>query len=73
MNIQARKYKLMEWIMNLNDVKILDELFKISETSNWEVNLSEHELETIQRGLKDLHEGRITSDGLVMQKYEKYL
>jgi hypothetical protein len=73
MNIQARKYKLMEWIMNLNDVKILDELFKISETSNWEVNLSEHELETIQRGLKDFHEGRIISHDLLMQKYEKYL
>ncbi len=63
----------MEWIMNLNDVKILDELFKISETSNWEYNLSEQELKTIQKGLKDFHEGRITSDDFVMKKYEKYL
>ncbi|MES2588778.1 MAG: hypothetical protein V4622_07335 [Bacteroidota bacterium] len=73
MNIQAKKYQLIEWITNINDTKIIDSLFKISEVSNWENNLSQAEIESIERGLKDLQEGRITSHDEVMKKYEKYL
>lgn len=73
MNIQAKKYQLIEWIMNLNDIKIINQLFKISEVSNWEDNLSEEEIKSIERGLKDFKEGRVTPHEDVMKKYEKYL
>lgn len=76
MNIQAKKYQLIERIMNIDDVKIIDNLFKISSIdtdSNWEKKLSQAEIESIERGLKDLKELRVTSHEDVMKKYEKYL
>jgi hypothetical protein len=76
MNLQAKKYQLIERIMNIDNVKIIDNLFQISlvdSDSNWENNLSHTEKKSIEKGLKDLKEGRVTSHEDVMKKYEKYL
>jgi predicted transcriptional regulator len=40
---------------------------------HWEETLTQEEIESIERGLKDLEEGRIHSHETARKVYEKYL
>ncbi len=77
MNIQSEKLRLIEWISKLDDSDIITILKQIkdniSDDSKDEMNLSKEEIAGIERGLKDIEEGRIHSNESVMKKYEKYL
>lgn len=73
MNVQAKKYKLIEWITNIQDTKLIDKLVKIAEDSDWWDNISKEEKASIERGLKDLDEGRSVDHSKVKKIYEKYL
>ena len=77
MNIQSEKLRLIEWISKLDDSDIITVLKQIkdniSDESKEEMNLSKEEIAGIERGLKDIEEGRIHSHESVMKKYEKYL
>ena len=77
MNIQAEKLRLIEWISKVDDSDIITMLKQIkdniSDESKDEMNLSKEEIAGIERGLKDIEEGRIHSHESVMKKYEKYL
>ena len=77
MNIQAEKLDLIEWIAKLNDVSILKKLnelkFKYSNSIDWWDTLEKEEMESIERGLQDLKEGRIHSHETARKIYEKFL
>lgn len=77
MNIQAEKLELIEWIAKLNDVSILKKLhelkFKYHNSKDWWGTLKKEEIKSIERGLKDLKEGRVHSHETVRKIYEKYL
>lgn len=73
MNIQAKKYQLIEWITSIQDVRLIDRLAKISEESDWWDDISDAEKESIERGLKDLDEGRYVDHSEAKKLYEKYL
>ena len=77
MNIQSEKLSLIEWISRLNDNSIIERLHEIKEdyskSDDWWDSLKKEELESINRGLKDLDEGRIHSNETARKIYEKYL
>jgi hypothetical protein len=77
MNIQAEKLDLIEWIAKLNDVSILKKLnelkIKYSNSIDWWDTLEKEEMESIERGLQDLKEGRIHSHETARKIYEKFL
>ncbi len=77
MNIQTEKLDLIEWISRLNDSSVIEKLRSIKEnyakTKDWYANLNKEELESINRGLKDIEEGRLNSHEAAKQIYGKYL
>ncbi len=77
MNIQTEKLGLIEWIARLNDSSVIEKLKKIyeenSQSSDWWNEISISEKESIERGLKDIEEGRIHSHETARKVYEKYL
>jgi hypothetical protein len=77
MNIQTEKLGLIEWISKLNDISIIEKLKSIKEdyskSKDWWDRLNKEELESIERGLKDLDEGKIHSHEKARKVYEKYL
>ncbi|WP_224996899.1 hypothetical protein [Cesiribacter sp. SM1] len=57
MNIQALKYEIIEWITRTNDNSLLKTLKSIkdsnSATADWFDNLSQEEVESLNRGISD--------------------
>lgn len=76
MDIGTKKLELIEWLVKLNDISLIDYLdtLKDSELSgkDWWEDLSSEQIESINRGIKDIDEDRIHSHESVMKKYEKY-
>ena len=78
MNAYAEKIEIIQWIAGLDDKATLRQLRKIKEQSDiklHEVNdlISLKEYESIQRGIEDSANGRVTSHLEVRKKYEKLL
>lgn len=77
MNLQAEKLGLIEWIIKLNDSSVIDKLKKIheenSQQSDWWNEISLSEKESIEKGLKDIEEGRVYPHEAAKEVYEKYL
>lgn len=77
MNIQTQKLDLIEWISKLNDSSVIEKLRSIKEdyakSKDWYADLNEEELASINRGLKDIDEGRLNSHESARQIYVKYL
>ncbi|MDD2564096.1 MAG: hypothetical protein PHU27_07780 [Salinivirgaceae bacterium] len=77
MNIQTQKLDLIEWISKLNDSSVIEKLRSIKEdyakSKDWYADLNAEELASINRGLKDIDEGRLNSHESARQIYVKYL
>jgi len=77
MNIQTEKLGLIEWISKLNDTSIIEKLRSIKEdysrSKDWWDSLNREEIESIERGLKDLKDGKVHSHETARKVYEKYL
>jgi hypothetical protein len=77
MNIQAEKLELIEWITKLNDSSVIAKIRELKSSyyhsKDWWDSLKKEELESIERGLKDMEEGRTHSHETVRSVYEKYL
>ena len=77
MNIQSEKLGLIEWIAKINDSSIIEKLRKVhdeyAKTPDWWDEISTAEKDSIQRGLKDIEQGRIHSHETAKGIYEKYL
>ena len=77
MNIHTEKLDLIQWISDLNDTSVLNKLREIknnyTQSKDWGTSLKKEELESINRGLKDLEEGRIHSHDTARDIYGKYL
>jgi predicted transcriptional regulator len=77
MNIQTEKLDLIEWISRLNDSSVIEKLRSIKDSyaksKDWYADLNDEELASINRGLKDIEEGRMNSHEAAKQIYGKYL
>ena len=58
MNIQTEKLKLIEWVSGLQDAELVEKLKEIQ--VQYETNpISKAEWESIERGIKDIEEGKV--------------
>ena len=77
MNIKTEKLDLIEWISRLNDSSVIERLRAIKDdytkSKDWYADLNDQELASINRGLKDIEEGRMNSHESAKQIYGKYL
>jgi hypothetical protein len=78
MNAYAEKVEIIQWIAGLKDISTLRQLKKIKEQSEVKQQLyldtiSVKERESIERGIDDLKNGRVTPHSEVRKKYEKWL
>ncbi len=77
MNIQTEKLELIEWISKLKDTSVIDRLREIKNahkaSDDWWNELDEEERASIERGLKDIKEGRTHPHETARKIYEKYL
>ena len=77
MNIHIETLGLIEWITGLTDLAIIEKLKKIqvenAQSSDWWDELTTHEKKSIEKGMKDIEEGRVHSHETVRRTYEKYL
>ncbi len=77
MDIQLEKLGLIEWITKISDTTILQKLVGIKEENSmaedWSIDLSKNEIDSINRGLKDVEEGKVQSHESVKKIYERYL
>lgn len=77
MNIQTEKPGLIEWISKLNDSSIIEKIKSIKEdyskSKDWWDTLNKDELESIEKGLKDLEDGKVHSHETARKVYAKYL
>jgi hypothetical protein len=77
MDIEATKLALIKWVTQLEDeededtLNCLKDMKETSETSaDWWDDLSESQKASIERGLKDLEAGRVTSHEDVKARYD---
>ncbi|HEY3371970.1 MAG TPA: hypothetical protein VGK10_14030 [Prolixibacteraceae bacterium] len=73
MGHEALKLELIEWLMKLEDEDTIDYL-KIVKDANvshddWGHDLTDEQTAGIERGLKDVDEGRVTPHDIVKRKY----
>jgi len=77
MNIQTEKLGLIEWIVKLNDSSVIEKLKKVKDdyfkAKDWWDELTQEEIESINRGLKDIEEGKVHAHETAKKLYEKYL
>ena len=73
MGQETIKLELIEWLTRLNDIDTLKYLKIIKEArtgrKDWWDDLTEKQRLGIQRGLKDIDEGRMVSHSDVKKKY----
>ncbi|HEY3389334.1 MAG TPA: hypothetical protein VGK38_07175 [Prolixibacteraceae bacterium] len=73
MGHEAIKLELIEWLAKLDDYETLDYLKLIKDAKvsqeDWWYGLSEEQKEGLERGLKDIDEGRVTPHEDVKLKY----
>ena len=72
MGIEAIKLELIKWLSDLSDNELIKHLKTIKDAqldnNNWWSELSDEQKEGIQRGLKDIDEGRTTPHENVAKK-----
>ena len=77
MNTSAEKVDIIQWVAGLNDKSVLAQLKIMKDQStkkaDWWDTISGEERQSIERGLKDSKEGRITPHTEVKKRYEKWL
>nr|MBS0037236.1 hypothetical protein [Saprospiraceae bacterium] len=77
MNIKAEKLRLIEWLLNVEDQSVIEKLKWLKENKtdvdDWWDEISDAERTSIDRGLEDLKNGRVTPHEKVKKKYEKWL
>ncbi len=73
--IKEEKKELLNWIKNIDDPKLLEDLRSVRESQkaiDWE-NLPNEVKEGIEQGRKDAKEGRVTPHDEVRKSYEEWL
>jgi hypothetical protein len=73
MRIEAIKLELIEWLAKLEDNETIKYLKIVKDSKNnkndWWNDLTEEQKRGIQKGLKDIEEGRVFSHEEVRRKY----
>jgi hypothetical protein len=73
--MNSEKLALIEWIIDLTDEEIIQQLkwIKEKEGSDWWDTISESEKQSIGRGIEDLESGKKSPHDQVKKSYEKWI
>jgi hypothetical protein len=73
MGLEAIKLELIEWLTKLDDQDTIQYLKVVkdssSDDSDWWNTLSDQQKQGVEKGVKDIEEGRVTSHEEVKKKY----
>ncbi len=74
-SIHNVKVELIQWLTTLNDESILQRLidFINSQIKDWWKELSDAEIESIEKGIQDADKGNLISHSEARKVYEKWL
>ena len=67
MDITVEKQNILRWINNLKDEKIIEKILDLKQ----ETEISDFENQIIQKGLKDIELGKVSSHKEVMESFSK--
>jgi len=73
--ILDKKIELIQWLSTLEDKSIIDKLvkFKQEETKDWWHSISIDEQQSIEKGISDAEQGKLTPHSTARKLYEKWL
>lgn len=66
MDITIEKQNILQWLKDLKDEKIIEKILDIKE----ETEISDFENQSIQKGLKDIEDGRFSSQNEVLERFK---
>jgi len=74
-NIQNIKIELIQWLTTLNDSSLLQKILDLrnNQTKDWWSEISEDEKLSIEKGIADADNGKLTSHSEARKIYEKWL
>ena len=74
-NLQNKKIELIQWLSTLNDKSLIDKLMKLrnKEKTEWWNEISDSEKESIEKGIQDANNGKLTSHSTAKKIYDKWL
>lgn len=74
-SIENKKIELIQWLSTLNDQSMIDKLmqFREKEKTDWWNEISASEKKSIEKGIEDAENGKLTSHSNVKAIYEKWL
>ncbi len=74
-NIQNKKIELIQWLSTLDDISIIEKILKLRdrEKTDWWNQISDAEKASIEKGIKDADQGKLTSHSQARNFYEKWL
>lgn len=74
-NLQNKKIELIQWLSTLDDKSLIDKLMKLrkKEKSDWWNEISSDEQKSIEKGIQDADNVKLTSHSNVKKIYEKWL
>ena len=75
MSIDSKKLVLIEWISRINDFAAIDKLIELKEKEIDSDNflISRNEQNSIDLGIEDANNGKLTAHSEVKKIYEKWL
>ena len=66
MDITIEKQNILQWLKDLKDEKIIEKILDLKE----ETEISDFENQSIQKGLKDIEDGRFSSHNEVLERFK---
>ncbi|TXK71765.1 hypothetical protein [Mesonia sp. HuA40] len=75
LSLENKKIELIQWLSTLNDKSLIDQLMKIrdKEKTDWWKEISTAEKNSIEKGIQDADNAKLTSHHKVKDIYEKWL
>ena len=75
MSIDSKKLVLIEWISRINDFAVIDKLIELKEKEIDSDNflISRNEQNSIDLGIEDANNGKLTAHSEAKKIYEKWL
>lgn len=74
-DFQNKKIELIQWLSTLENTSVIDKLLELreEEKSDWWNEISAAEKSSIEKGIADADNGKLTSHTTVKALYEKWL
>ncbi|MEH6408127.1 MAG: hypothetical protein V7767_12680 [Leeuwenhoekiella sp.] len=74
-NLKDKKIELIQWLSTLSDESLIDQLMELrkQEKKDWYNEISTSEKNSIEKGMQDANDGKLTSHSNAKKIYEKWL